>query len=141
MKKGAFNTKIIYNHLLAVALACIVSLLFVHKTCQFFNTSSKRLDYANITVALNGGGQDAVVPCHFEGGCNSESQTEGFTVIKNLFGYRFQSHRFIKPFPILTSLDQYINSEKNEHFKTFYRYGLPPMWGPSIPIAHRKLII
>lgn len=140
MKTGAFNKKIIYNHLLAVALAGIVSLLFVQNISQFLNTSKKRLDYAaTCTVGLSGD-QESMDPCYSDADCSSKTGTEPFMMIQGIRSFRFQPHRFSKLFPIF-AIDQYIFFKKNGSSKTFYRSDLPPMGGPSIPIAHRRLII
>ena len=137
---GAFNKKIIYNHLLAVALAGVVSLLFVQNICQFLNTSKKRLDYAITSTVGHSGDHQAIVPCYSDADCSSKPGTECFVMIQGVLSFRFQAPRFSKPFPIFT-IDQYIFFKKNGTSKTFYRSDLPPMGGPSIPIAHRRLII
>lgn len=141
MKTEAFNKKIIYNQLLAVALASIISLLFVQKICQFLNTSSKRADYGVTTTIGYSGSQEVLEPCYFlEADCHSGSQSDGFILIQDIASFRFQHHRFTRPF-FISTLDQYIFFEKNGHSKAFYRSGLPSMGGPSIPIVHRRLII
>lgn len=137
---GAFNKKIIYNHFLAVALACVVSLLFVQNICQFLNTSKKRLDYAATSVLEHSEGNESMAANYVDADCPSNPVTECFVMVHGILSFRFQEHRFSKPFPIFTS-DQHIFFKKKGFSKTFYRSDLPPMGGPSIPIAHRRLII
>ena len=140
MKTGAFNKKIIYNHLLAVALAGIVSLLFVQRVCQFLNTSSKRSDYSATTTIGYGEDQKSLT-CYYGGAdCASHYENEDFGMLVSILSCRLQPYRFNRPFSISTQ-DQYIFFEKNGYFSAIYRSGLPSMWGPSIPIAHRRLII
>src|SRR6478752_4225137 len=100
MKTGAFNRKIIYNHLLAVALAGIVSLLFLQRICQFLNTSSKRLDYVATTSLEYGESPKSLECCYLETDYHSESCSEDFMLIQGVLGFRLQSQRFGKLFPI-----------------------------------------
>lgn len=137
MKTGAFNRKFIYNHLLAIALAGIVSLLFLQRVCQFLDTSSKRLDYETTSTY---GGQESLEHAHITPNGPGKTGIEGLIDIQGILDGRLHLQRFVKLFPISTH-SLHVNFQKRSFSKSCFRYCLPSIWGPSIPIAHRRLII
>ena len=127
MKKFKPFQKLFWVDPLALAVACVISLLFANATQQYLNTSKRNLscDKNQATVSYlileNTSPEDRPDAWGFEKIIAFPKQEKN----KSLLPVTFDIHRDYK-----TRLKG-----------CFSELSQPPAWLPSIPIAHRKLII
>jgi hypothetical protein len=112
---------------LALAVACIISLLFANATQQYLNTSKRNFgEFKSQTVVCFQIAED----------CSPEDRPDAWGINKiNIFqNLKKNSGQLAVTFDIHkdygTSLSGY-----------FYGLSQPLVWLPSITVAHRKLII
>src|SRR5258706_14412511 len=111
---------------LALAVACIISLLFANATQQYVNTAKR-----NSSDARN----QTVVCFQISADSSPEDRPDAWGINKNIFQkQKKNSGQLAVTFDIHKDYDTRLSG---------YFYGLsqPLVWLPSIPIAHRKLII
>jgi hypothetical protein len=112
---------------LALAVACIISLLFANATQQYFNTAKKNFsDVKNQTVVCFQISEDP----------SPEDRPDAWGINKiNIFqNHKKNSGQLAVTFDLPKDYGTRLSG---------YFYGLSQLlvWLPSIPIAHRKLII
>ena len=132
----AFNRKIIYNDLVGIALSCIVSLLFVHGVCQFVSSSNKK----QTTTELHQSGRSEEADVFLSEAAHSLSdQAESNETIVNTFCQPTNDSK-VAGYVIYT-FTSFLKNDKPWLQEPDNAYPLSLLWNPSIPIAHRKLLI
>jgi|SRR6478736_4002317 len=125
MKRINLNTRCLFVDPLALAVACIISLLFANTTQQYLNTAKPNFsDNKGQTVAC------------FQ--ISDESFPEDRPNALEIEKIIFQKEKKNSSPPVTFSFHKDYSGRLSGYF-----YGLsqPFVWLPSIPIAHRKLII
>jgi hypothetical protein len=111
---------------LALAVACIISLLFANATQQYLNTAKRNFCDSKSQTIVCIQVSEAISP---------EDRPEAWGIEKIVFQNQKKNSR-----PLLVTFT--IPQDYGDRLSGYF-YGLsqPLVWLPSIPIAHRKLII
>ena len=132
--KNLFHKRFVYNDLLALAIAGIISLLFAQTAYGFFNTSYKKQEYRLATTRYI----DESVQSGLEFDWMPETEMNLF-VQTGEYGLK----AFYAPQDIRLNFlkARKIKVKESWCVKTQYVNVLPPVGRPYIPIAYCKLII
>ena len=126
MKKINLIQRCLWVDPLALAAACIISLLFANTTHQYVNTAKRNCsDSKNQTVVCFQASEDS----------SPEDRPDAWGIEKIIFQ---KQKKNIGQFSVTFNIPKDYSTRLCGFF-----YGLsqPLVWLPSIPIAHRKLII
>jgi len=124
MKKNAFSLKYFLADPLALAVACIISLLFAQGAHQFLHTkraSGSLKEQTIVSSQLPDSPED--VP--------DTRDLKKFVILQ----------KQIKNISLLHVTFNPSRDYSGRLMVRFYELSQPPAWLPSIPVAHRKLII
>jgi hypothetical protein len=123
----ASNPRFLCADPLAIAIACIISLLFARSIHHYLGTSKRNTECSKT---------ESVVAFHSPDDSFPEDRPDAWR-IEQIITFK----KFIKIFnaiPVTFDIHQDYSRKLRGYF---YRLSLPPAWLPSIPVAHRKLII
>ena len=126
MKRSNLNPKYLLVDPLALAVACIISLLFANATQQYLNTAKRNFSDAK---------SQTIVCFQISDDSSPEDRPDAWRIERIIF----QNHKKNNSqLPVTFNIHQDYGTRLSGYF-----YGLsqPSVWLPSIPIAHRKLII
>jgi hypothetical protein len=127
MKRNSNNPRIFCGDPLAIAVACVISLLFASSIQHYISTSKRNVSCTKTETVFAFQCPDDSFP---------EDRPDAWTVEKSL-----SNRKFIKTLlPIAVTFD--IHRDYTQKLSGYFnRLSQPPAWLPSIPVAHRKLII
>jgi len=128
--------------MLSLVLACVISSLFAKSVVEFLSTTSKKKDYqyASVLNSLKAECDDDTLflsaDHHIQSPAENHNISESNSVIplqqfKTIRGSVFTS----------TEKEKYIFKSSDWYLDVFYKNTLPSRWGPTLSIAHRRLII
>jgi len=129
-----FHRKFVYNDLLALALAGIISLLFAQTAYGFFSTSYKKQE------------DQSARQYYIEQSYSGHSNTEADLIRpENKLSAQIETHEVFCAFQFLRQ-NSLAKAKKTKIrmswcVKTQYSNVLPPVRRPYIPIAYCKLVI
>jgi hypothetical protein len=125
MKRSNLNPRYLLVDPLALAVACIISLLFANATQQYLNTAKRNFS----------DNKSQIVACFQTSDDSSPEDRPGAWWIEKII---IQKEKKNSQLSVTFSLHQDYSTRL-----CGFVYGLsqPLVWLPSIPIAHRKLII
>ena len=111
---------------LALAVACIISLLFANTTQQYLNTAKRN---------FSDNKSQTIVCFQISDASSPEDRPDAWGIEKIIFQ---KAEKNSSQLPVTFNIHQDYSTRLSGYF-----YGLsqPLVWLPSIPIAHRKLII
>jgi len=111
---------------LALAVACIISLLFANTTQQYLNTAKRN---------FSDNKSQTIVCFQISDASSPEDRPNAWGIEKIIFQ---KAEKNSSQLPVTFNIHQDYCTRLSGYF-----YGLsqPLVWLPSIPIAHRKLII
>jgi hypothetical protein len=111
---------------LALAVACIISLLFANSTQQYLNTAKRNFSDTK---------SQTIVCFQLSDDSSPEDRPDAWGIEKIIFQ---KVKKNSSQLPVTFNIHQDYGTRLSGYF-----YGLsqPLVWLPSIPIAHRKLII
>jgi hypothetical protein len=130
--KNLFHKRFVYNDLLALALAGIISLLFAQTAYGFFNTSYKKQEYRLARAHY------IDESCADQSGLTPDAyvklfvQTEAYG-LNAFYAPQYLRLNFLKA--------RKVKVKESWCVKTHYCNVLPPVGRPYIPIAYCKLLI
>jgi hypothetical protein len=133
MKIGWFNKRIIYNDLLAIALACIVSLLFTQGQSQF--TAGNKRNHQYHSSFINSG---KIVQLSCSAANDQPPASDNGMHYLIVRASNTVHYRPSKP-TVVREIVQ--NDNQKSIAKNLYSCSLPQFLNLSIPIAYRKLVI
>jgi hypothetical protein len=111
---------------LALAVACIISLLFANTTQQYLNTAKRNfIDNKGQTIVCFQVSDDSF----------PQDRPDDWEIEKIIFQKEKKNNSQL---PVTLSMHQDYSTRLSGYFYGLYQ---PLVWLPSIPIAHRKLII
>jgi len=126
MKRSSLNSGNLLIDPLALAVACIISLLFANATQQYLNTAKRNFSDSN---------SQTNVCVQISDNSSPEERPDAWEMEKIIFQKEKKNSSLL---PVTFSIRQDYSTRLSGYF-----YGLfqPLVWLPSIPIAHRRLII
>ena len=126
MKRSNLNPRYLLVDPLALAVACIISLLFANATQQYLNTAKRNFSDTK---------SQTVVCVQLPDDSSPEDRPDAWGIEKIIFQ---KEEKNSSQLPVTFSNHQDYGTRLSGYF-----YGLsqPSVWLPSIPIAYRKLII
>jgi len=126
MKRSNLNPRYLLVDPLALAVACIISLLFANTTQQYLNTAKRNFsDTKGPTIACLQISDDS----------SPEDRPDAWKIEKIVFQ---KEKKKCSQLPVTFRIHQDYSGRSSGYFYGLYQ---PLVWLPSIPIAHRKLII
>lgn len=126
MKRSNSNTRYFLLDPLALAVACIISLLFANATQQYLNTAKRNfIDNKGKTIVCFQVSDDSF----------PQDRPDDWEIEKIIFQKEKKNNSQL---PVTLSIHQDYGTRLSRYFYGLYQ---PLVWLPSIPIAHRKLII
>lgn len=125
-KKNPFHRYLLADPL-ALAAACVISLLFVNSTQQYLNTSKR-----NANCSKN----QTLVYLNIPDNPSPQDRPDAWGFGKFKTTHPEQKNNSSLPVTFFTHRDYSLRLKG-----CFYEQSAPLVWLPSIPIAHRKLII
>lgn len=127
MKRNSNFLRVFCADPLAVAVACIISLLFASSVHHYISSSKRNLNCTPTETVFAFQSPDDSFP---------EDRPDAWTMDKLL-----STRKFLKTLlPITVTFD--IHADYSQKLSGYCsRLSQPPAWLPSIPVAHRKLII
>ena len=126
MKRSNLIQRFLWVDPLALAVACIISLLFANSTQQYLSTAKRN---------LNDPKTQTVVCVQFSDNSSPEERPNAWEVEKIIFQ---KEKKNSSQLTVTFNIHQDYGSRLSGYF---YGHSQPLAWLPSIPIAHRKLII
>jgi len=126
MKRSNLNSRYFLIDPLALAVSCIISLLFANATLQYLNTAKRN---------LSDGKRQTIVCFQISDDSSPEDRPDAWRIERVILQNQKKNN---------SQLLVTFNTHQDYSTKlSGYFYGLsqPSVWLPSIPIAHRKLII
>jgi hypothetical protein len=126
MKRSNLNTRCLLVDPLALAVACIISLLFANTTQQYLNTVKRNFSDTK---------SQTIVCVQLSDYSSPEDRPNALEIEKIIFQ---KEKKISSQLPVTFNTRQDYSSRLSGYF-----YGVSQrlVWLPSIPIAHRKLII
>ncbi len=124
MRNNIFFLKCFFADPLALAVACIISLLVVHSAYQFLNSTKRNNDSLKSQVVC------------FQSPDDSPTEIPNDRWLEKLSAQKFQNNNCSLAVTFTVPL-----TYGGRLTGSFYELSQPPAWLPSIPVAHRKLII
>jgi len=125
MKRSSLNPRYFLVDPLAPAVACIISLLFANTTQQYLNTSKRNFSDPKSQI---------VVCFQTSGDSLPQDRPDAWRIEKIIFQKEKKNNHLYVTFSLHQDYSTRLCGIVYGHYQ-------PLMWLPSIPIAHRKLII
>jgi hypothetical protein len=136
MKANAGTTSFFYGDLTAIALACIVSLLFAQGVCQFLNTAKKNNYHESYVAEASATSRIEVCAAFVPSVICQQRAVRREQSIQD-FVAPAKSYQFIK-----TTISNVLNKGFGSFFTSLIStHSMPLLSGPSIPIVQRRLVI
>ena len=133
--------KVFFNDLLALAFACVISLLFTHGVTQFVYSSSKKSNENRLSLTPTTVFNEADVLYLSETTNNYKSPVEAFHNVETGIVNQTESYKTLRAVILNIGIAWKRINSHHCNFTSLYRYNLPDVWSPSICIAQRRLLI
>jgi hypothetical protein len=139
MKAGLHNKKVFHHDIVALALACVISLLFTNRVAEFFHYVSKKQDHyrSSVTFSVHNDSYDE------ETMMNVQLPVEDLNVHFKQYAIAPSATRLQRLAAVFTNAKKEgrISRSADRRFEQHPNYILPVGWSTPISIAQRKLII
>jgi len=126
MKRSNLIQRFLLVDPLALAVACIISLLFANSTQQYLSTAKRN---------FNDTKTQTVVCIQISEDSSPEDRPDAWGIEHIIFQEQKKKNSQL---PVTFNIHQDYSARLSGYFYELYQ---PLVWLPSIPIAHRKLII